>query len=68
MTYRREVLNRAYRNVLAAQQAGSHALYCVTLLGSPLLAAEAARKAAHLANLALGSLTTDERAILFCSI
>ena len=68
MSYRKQRLNNSYRHALAAQQRASHALYCVTTLRSPLLAAAAAREAAHEATLAIASLNATERNILFASI
>jgi len=68
MSYSKQRLNNSYRHALAAQQRGSHALYCATTLRSPLLAAAAAREAAHEAALAIASLNATERNILFASI
>ena len=68
MSYSKRRLNDSYRHALAAQQRGSDALHCVTTLRSPLLAAHAARAAAHEAALAVAGLNATERNILLASI
>ena len=68
MSYSRRRLNNSYRHALAAQRRGADALYYVTTLRSPLLAANAAREAAHEAGLAVARLNATERNILLASI
>jgi len=68
MTYSKRRLNNSYRHALAAQQRGADALHCVTMLRSPLLAADAAREAAHEAALAVARLNATERNLLLASI